>query len=300
MSLKNIAIVGASGNLGKVILPHLLGSFLNITLLARSTSSAKFPDGAKVVRSDFTLASLTEELKGQDAVISLMPIIAAAEQVTVIEAAIAAGVKRFIPSEFGSDNSNPALLAAVPFFGTKQKSLDFLKSKQDSITWTAVVTGPFFDWSLFQGMIGFNLSTKTASIVDGGTSRFSASTIAQIARSIIAILAHADATANQTVYIESFTTNQLEVLAALEKVTGEKWNRAPDVKGEEVRAAGLKMMGEGDVMGGAMKFITAAVLGKGALEDHESVVWNEKLGLGRDDLEAEVGKVLTFAASLAD
>lgn len=96
----------ASGNLGKGILPHLLAaSSLNITLLARSTSSAQFPAGAKVIRSEFSLASLTEVLKGQDAVISLMPIPAAGEQVTVIEAAIAAGVKRFIPSEFGSDNS---------------------------------------------------------------------------------------------------------------------------------------------------------------------------------------------------
>ncbi|KAH9216247.1 isoflavone reductase, partial [Leptodontidium sp. 2 PMI_412] len=251
MSLKNITIVGASGNLGKGILPHLFAaSSLNITLLARSTSSAQFPAGAKVIRSDFSLASLTEVLKGQDAVISLMPIPAAGEQVTVIEAAIAAGVKRFIPSEFGSDNSNPAIVAAVPFFETKQKSLEFLKSKQDAITWTAVITGPFFDWGLFEGMIGFNLSTKTASLIDGGTSRFSATTIAQIARSLIAILAHADATANQTVFIESFTTNQLEVLAALEKATGEKWNRGPEVKGEDVRAAGLKAMGEGDILGG--------------------------------------------------
>lgn len=87
------------------MLPQLLNSDLDITILSRLDSSAVFPNGAKVIKSDYTVDSLTKALKGQDAVVSMLPIIALSEQQNVAEAAIRAGVKRFIPSEYGSDSS---------------------------------------------------------------------------------------------------------------------------------------------------------------------------------------------------
>lgn len=87
------------------MLPTLLKSGRNITALTRESSTKTFPPGTNVVKSDFSLASLTEIFKGKDAVISFMPIVALAEQGVVIEAAIAAGVPRFFPSEYGSDSS---------------------------------------------------------------------------------------------------------------------------------------------------------------------------------------------------
>jgi hypothetical protein len=38
------------------------------------------------------------------------------------------------------------VLAAVPFFKVKKDYLDLLKTKEDVISWTALFTGPFFDW----------------------------------------------------------------------------------------------------------------------------------------------------------
>lgn len=87
------------------MLPELLKSDFNVTAVIRETSSAKFPSGIKVARSDFSVGSLTEVFKGQDAVVSMLPIVALGEQGVVIEAAIAAGVKRFLPSEYGSDTT---------------------------------------------------------------------------------------------------------------------------------------------------------------------------------------------------
>ncbi|KAH7389119.1 isoflavone reductase [Cadophora sp. MPI-SDFR-AT-0126] len=302
MSLKNIAIVGASGNIGRGILPTLLESDLNITLLTRTSSAAKFPAGASVVPSDFTLASLKSAFQGQDAVISCIPITALGDQAVLIEAAIAAGVKRFIPSEYGSDSSNPAVIAAVPFFEAKQKYLEYLKTKQDMITWTALITGPFFDWGLAQGFIGFNLATKSALLVDGGETKFTTSTVAQIARSLIAILNHAEQTANKLVFVESFTTTQVQVLGALEKVTGEKWN-VSHAQAADIRSEGFKAMAEGDLVGGGVKVITTIVLGKEALEDHRGVeggIWNDKLGLVMENVEEEVSKVLEFVARVGE
>ncbi|GIJ92658.1 hypothetical protein Asppvi_001936 [Aspergillus pseudoviridinutans] len=258
MSLENIAIVGASGNLGALVLPVLLKSKLSLTAVIRETSSAKFPGSVKIVKSDFKLGSLTEAFKGQDAVISMLPITALGDQGVVIEAAIAAGVKRFIPSEYGSDST-----------------------------------------TFFQGLTGFDLTTKTVTLVDGGKTRFTASTVAQIGRALIAVLSHATETANRVVFVESFTTTQLEVLTAVEEATGEKW-KVVDANSKDIRAEGFKKMEEGNILEGGAALIQAAVLGKEALEDHTHVkggIWNDRLGLKQESVEEEVKRILQTATA---
>lgn len=96
----------------------------------------------------------------------MLPITALGEQTKVAEAAIEAGVKRFIPSEYGSDSSvggcttfplmrtftdghslkSEDVITAVPFFQPKKAQLDWLATQEDRISWTAIITGPFFDW----------------------------------------------------------------------------------------------------------------------------------------------------------
>lgn len=131
MSLKSIALIGvrkyffcfifhvlgrcsldptnssskASGNFGGLLVPELVKTDLNITAVIRESSKATFPSSVQVTKSDFSLKSLTEAFEGKDAVVSMLPIDAAADQAVLIEAAIAAGVKRFLPSEYGSDSA---------------------------------------------------------------------------------------------------------------------------------------------------------------------------------------------------
>jgi putative NADH-flavin reductase len=95
----------ASGNMGKLTIPAFRESGLDVTAVVQSSSQAIFPSEIAVVKTDFDLASLTRAFQGKDAVISMIPIVSLGEQAVVIEAAIAAGVKRFVPSEFGSDST---------------------------------------------------------------------------------------------------------------------------------------------------------------------------------------------------
>ncbi|KAH8714705.1 isoflavone reductase [Ilyonectria robusta] len=293
MSLKNVSLVGASGNVGSSVLPELLKSDLVLSAVTRETSSAKFPEGVTHVKSDFSLSSLTEAFKGQDAVISMLPITALGDQAVVIEAAIAAGVKRFIPSEYGSDSTSDAVIAVVPFFEGKKKYLEYLKSQESSISWTALFTGPFFDWGLAAGFVGFDFATKTSTLIDGGKTRFTTSNVAQIGRAIVAVLSHATETANKLVFVESFTTTQLEIHAALEKASGEEW-KVVNKTSESVRAEGFKLLGEGKILEGGGSLITALVLGKEGLEDHSDVeggIWNSRLGLPVETVEETVQQV---------
>ena len=69
-------------------------------------------------------------------------------QKKVIDASVKAGVKRFLPSEFGSNTANKYANELVPVFRRKGEVIDYLKEKteaQPGFSWTALVTGPFFD-----------------------------------------------------------------------------------------------------------------------------------------------------------
>ncbi|GKT41493.1 uncharacterized protein ColSpa_01674 [Colletotrichum spaethianum] len=210
------------------------------------------------------------------------------EQTKIAEAAIKAGVKRFIPSEYGSDSS------------PKKAHLDWLATKEDQISWTAICTGPFFDWAektrdiLWAQTGDDQLRPREqdchVTMVDGGKTRFTTSNVAQIGRAIVSVLQHPVETKNQLVFVESFTTTQAEVLAVLEKLTGQAWK----VK-EAIRENGLAKFSQGDLMGGGAAVIMALVLGEGGLEDHTNVegdLWNQRLGLESESVEETVREVL--------
>ena len=65
----------------------------------------------------------------------------------MIDAAVKAGVKRFVPSEFGCDTRNEKAMTLLPrHFKGKLETVQYLKEKEkDDLTWTSFVTGPFFD-----------------------------------------------------------------------------------------------------------------------------------------------------------
>src|ERR1700726_2267026 len=107
-TIKNVAVVGAAGNLGGVILDRLVASGkFNIKVLKRSGSKSSLPAAMDVVEVDFTsLDSLKSALAGQDAVVSAVGMRGLESQLLLVDAAASAGVKRFIPSEFGSNLEN--------------------------------------------------------------------------------------------------------------------------------------------------------------------------------------------------
>jgi hypothetical protein len=116
---------------------------LLISILSRSS-------GVHVLKTDYTVASLTSLLSSShiDAVVSSLggPALAA-PQIALIDAAKAAGVKRFLPSEFGSDSTNPKVLELAELLNRKKRIVDHLKTKQgDGFEWTSLITGLFLDW----------------------------------------------------------------------------------------------------------------------------------------------------------
>lgn len=70
-----------------------------------------------------------------------------AEQLRFIDAAIAAGVKRYVPSEYGLDNNTPKAQELAPVFKEKGLVQAYLRGKEESgLTWTAIACGMWIGW----------------------------------------------------------------------------------------------------------------------------------------------------------
>ncbi|KAB2573674.1 uncharacterized protein LTHEOB_9291 [Lasiodiplodia theobromae] len=292
--IKNVVLIGAGGNLGPSVLKQFLASSLNVTILSRPESKSTFPAGVKVVKSDYTPDSLKSAFTNQDAVVSLVGTPAFGAQQTIIDAAIAAGVKRFIPSEFGSDTSSAEVVSLVPFLGGKRKVVEYLQSKESGIEWSGFITGPFFDWGLKVGFLGFDLAGKKATLWDGGEARFAVSNLDFIGKGLVALLSDAKAfekSKNKYVYVAGHVVSQKEVLASLEKATGAKWDIAGDISvAERVKATNEKLA-KGD-FSTATDLILAATFGKEKQLGQFPEYWNDVLGLPKVDLDQTVKEVV--------
>ncbi|TVY14193.1 Pinoresinol reductase 2 [Lachnellula arida] len=225
VEIKNVVIVGASGSLGEPITKALIDSGkFNVTVIKRPSSKASFPASVKVVPADTTsVESVTAAFQGQDAVVSAVGTEGLQGQNVLIDAAIAAGVKRFLPSEFGSDLANPKV-AAFPIFGYKiatQKYLQEAIAAKPGLTYTYVVNGPFLDWGLHRG---FLLDTKEGKpkIYDDGKTVFSATTLASVGQAVIGALSHYEETKNRFVYVRDIDISQKRLLEIAQKVAPEK------------------------------------------------------------------------------
>ncbi|KAI9154687.1 NmrA-like protein [Paramyrothecium foliicola] len=220
-------------------------------------------------------------MEGQDVVISMVGPTATGDQQILVDAALAAGVKRFFPSEFGTYPKDPNAAELNPIVTPPKAALvDYLRSKESEMSWTSIITGGFFDWGLQTGFFGFDFATKTATLIDGGTSRFTNTTLPTIAKAVVAAVDQAEQTKNQYVFTCSFNVSQKEILDAIGKVD---WT-IKHVTSEEVLANGKRRLAQGD-FSGIMDLTRSAALGKRALADTTSYgIWNDKLGLPLEDL----------------
>jgi hypothetical protein len=131
-----------------------------VTVVTRPASQAEYSSNVIVRRIELTSESLQSVLAGQDAVVSCIARSESATELRIIDAAIAVGVKRFIPSEFGADLGNDVPPQYKALMKGKEGVLSYLKERSAAnkdFTWTAIVPGPFFDYVNIRNVHYFNL-----------------------------------------------------------------------------------------------------------------------------------------------
>lgn len=224
MSIQNVTIAGASGSLGAPVLQKFIdaGKY-HIRVLKRIGSKSEFPAGVEVVEVDYSsLESVTAALQGQDFVVSTLSSLAVGAQLTFVEAAATAGVKRIVPSEFGSNLDVPSV-RKLPVFADKVKVQDALiaKGKTSSLTYTFVYNSAFLDWGLDHGFV-FALNNPTPMIIEDGNRPFSTTTLNSIADAVVGIANHLEETKNRAVYIHDTILTQNKILELAKQAAPER------------------------------------------------------------------------------
>ncbi|KAK4182994.1 hypothetical protein QBC35DRAFT_132047 [Podospora australis] len=266
-SITKVAIAGATGNIGQFVLKHLLAANFSVTALTRSGSNNSFPESVTVKEVDYdSLDSLTAALQGQDAVVATLAGHVLPKQLLLIEAAAAAGVKRFLPSEFGSDTTNPKV-TALPLHKPKLGVLNALKQKaaEGELSYTSVISGPFLEFGLEANFL-LDFQNRHATLYDGGERLFSVSTMDDVGKSVVGVLQHPEETKNKEVFVQSTATSLKGLLETAKKVTkgGKEWT-SEVVKVDDVLAEGWaelkKEKPDPAIFVG--KFLAAVIAGEG-------------------------------------
>lgn len=247
MAYKNVAITGASGSMGGPILKKLLkaGTF-NVTVLRRAGSSSTFPADVKVVDADFdSVDSLAAALKGQEVLISALTSTALLSQKALVDACVAAGVNRFIPSEFGCDLFNPKP-KTLPVFAHKIEVEEYIfeKAKTSGLTYTLVFNNCFLDWGLQYDFI-LRVSDYKPVIYDGGDTVFSATNLDTVADAVVGILNHPEETKNRPIYIKDVDTTQNKLLELAKKAAPGKTFDVIHAKLDDVTARSDARLAQG-------------------------------------------------------
>jgi uncharacterized protein YbjT (DUF2867 family) len=292
MAYKKVAIAGATGNLGPSIVNELVNQGFEVTVLSSSGNTSSLPSTVKVIKVDYSSQdSLISSLRGQEAFISAIP--KHEEQPALIDAAIAAGVQRFIPSEFGSNTIGNDKVRALPVFAGKLKTQEYLRAKQDQISHTFLINGLFLDWGLSIGWLA-NLKGKS-DINDDGDSVHSFTLLADIAKAVAGILKHPEETKNRGVYVQSAALSQNQVLKIAQKVKPEFKAETEQVDLAEVEKNAYAELSkeDGNIGSAMMGFIKVSIFreGYGNLWDEKND--NELLGvkgLSSSELEDLVAK----------
>ncbi|KUJ19446.1 NAD(P)-binding protein [Mollisia scopiformis] len=311
--IQNIAIMGATGNLGSLVVKHLLQSHkkFNITAITRSDSTSTLPDHPSLIvkKGDYSSPEfLASAFAGQEAVIFTLYHTAVPEQeVKYIEAAAAAGVKWILPVEFGGDNAHPHMSTFVPVHAKKtapRKRIEELSKTHEGLKWIGVVTNPWFDFAMERSMWGIDIKNRTANLMTGNTGRFNTTNLDTVALATARIFnlpiqddhgPSLDIFGNRFVYVSSFHVTQQEIFSAVQRVTG-----TTDADWKITRTdlqtwidEGAEKLSKGQFMG-MVNLLMGTTMQEGGGGDFESKrgPTNKILCLPEEDLDESVSKIV--------
>lgn len=146
-------------------------------------------------------------------------------QKLAIDACIRAGVKRYIPNDWGSVTTDPEA-AHLPFLVPMKQTQEYLteKAEKNEIEYTIFSVGAFTEY-VVKGIIGFNFAEKTIQLFDDGNGRFSTTSVANIGKAVAAALKKPEETKNRNLFINDLVVSQRQLASLAKKYSppGTQW-----------------------------------------------------------------------------
>ncbi|PON27574.1 hypothetical protein TGAM01_v203341 [Trichoderma gamsii] len=297
--IRNVIVFAAGGGLGRAFVEALQREGFNVSAVTRPSNSISYGPDVTMHRSEYDdFDTLVAIFRGQDAVVSTTGTFAAKYQLTAINAAAAAGVRRFLPSEYGGNTSLVGVTSYPPFAAEKKAIVDHLRTKESQgLTWTALCVGSFFSWVLEEGKgtLGWDIDKGEVTIYDSGDQEFDTTTVNQVARAAIAILRNLEETKNTYVFVNSFVITQNQTLSALERIQGKPYKVSHD-SWSAARSRGLEALERGDIEVGYHDLVTGTIYDPGHFahfKADEVSKWKKILQLNeKEDLDGVIMEVL--------
>ncbi|CAM1510942.1 Fc.00g084550.m01.CDS01 [Cosmosporella sp. VM-42] len=242
MSKQTVLLLGATGETGSSILEGLIedGAF-NITCFVRTASAGKpavqqLKDrGLKVVTGDLTgsVEKIIPLLQGINTVISPIFHLDVKDHIPIIDAAVQAGVKRFLPCNWGTPAARGGIMDMRDL---KEEVHDHIFRQR--LGYTIIDVGFWYQLSyprVPSGKFDYATAIPINEVYAGGTAPNMIMHKKDVGR-ITAKIIKDERTLNKRVYAYGDLLSQNEVHAIIEDKTGEKLELISKTK-EEVRAS---------------------------------------------------------------
>ncbi|KAH7183797.1 hypothetical protein BKA60DRAFT_627146 [Fusarium oxysporum] len=299
-SIKTVAVLGASGNVGQVVIASLLKAEFNITVVTRPGSKPFHLDNITVKTADYgSLPDLTEAFKGIDAVVEAFNPAAAVHQATIVRAAISAGVSHLITPDFSSDTFNQNIIE-IPNYEPKlqaQRELESLVAASNgALTWTAIITGGWFDWGISNAIFWVDRKNRTITRFGSGNQKYCLSNLKLCGDAVAHVLKQPEKYRNRPAYFANFTVTTNDLTRLINEVAGGSW-QVLDVNVDDTMKQGRLLWDEDTKNGVQTRLGTPAylMLGSASLFDEGNrygADFSEKVEPGWEKTEEELGKEL--------
>ncbi|KAF5637112.1 hypothetical protein F52700_4849 [Fusarium sp. NRRL 52700] len=234
-SYEKVALLG-KGLLGSVVLEELVNAGFSVTVLSRNPAAIKdLPFGVKTHQVDYSSEdSVVEALRGNDVAVATFGSGAIMGQEPIIEACIKAGVKRYIPADWGSVTTDPEA-RTLPINYPLVQVQESLKKKAEAslLEYTIFSVGAFLDVLLDFPFI-LDINTSSIQVFDNGEHGFSTTSLHNIGKAVAGALNAPEETKNRNLFIHDTVLTQAKVLAIAKKYS------PPTVQWTETKVDGQK------------------------------------------------------------
>lgn len=231
-SNKIVAIVGATGELGSLIVDELLKKAnVEVQLLVRSENRNKVAElerkGVQIIEGTLgkqdgsALAELCQDVYTLISAVQGGPEVIIDGQTDLLMAAKAAGVKRFIPSDFSLDIFGVAL-GQIDTSDMRRAFADVAEKERGEMEVVHILNGGFLDKKVLFGFINIiNVKEQKAYVWGDGNQPIDHTTYADTAK-YTAEVAVEDNPVPSTFRVAGTSLNFNEMVAAYEAETGKK------------------------------------------------------------------------------
>lgn len=223
---RKIAILGASGQLGKPTVEALLKAGVHtVTAVQRADATSTLPAGVIVKKGNLEDEEfLASALQGQDVLVLMPPLSHIVSlQEPAVRAAAKVGVPYIFPSEFGPDPFATKLIEQNVLLQAKKKIRDLIDELGVS-SWVSVAVGPWLDANLGNGLWGIDIKERKATIWSGADSLVSVASVEHTGKAVAAAIGLPEDKLQQfkgkAIYAPSLRVSQRDILSAVQQVTG--------------------------------------------------------------------------------